>query len=293
MTIQSSLAIDHRSQYTIKKNIEFSGIGIHTGQTVSMKFEPAPAGTGIVFCRVDLPGKPMIPATLEYVCDTSRSTTIGIKNIVIHTIEHVMAAIRAFQIDNLIISIDNVEPPVANGSSDVFVKMIEEAGIVPLKEHKPIINIKDPIYYSDNDVHLVAIPHDSYKISYTLNYPDVPALKSQFFSTEINAQTFKKDLAPCRTFSLYKEVSWLMDKGLIKGGSLSNAVIIHEEAIFSKEGLFFPDEMVRHKMLDMVGDLSLIGFEFNAHIMAIKAGHPSNFAFAKKILNYITSETNA
>lgn len=285
-----SLTTTYRNQRTLRQPALFSGIGIHTGNTVTMRFVPAKAGTGIVFKRVDLPTQPVIPATLEYVCDTSRSTTIGVGKAVVHTVEHVLAAVRAYDIDNLCIEVSNVEPPIGNGSSDTFVKMIEEAGIVELEATTPIIKVHRPIYWSSGDIHIVALPCDGYRISYTLNYPDSKVLNAQFHSFLVTSDAFKTEIAPCRTFSRYEEVSFLMDRGLIKGGSLDNAVIIKGNAIFSKGGLFFNNEMVRHKILDMIGDLSLIGIGFEAHIIALRSGHASNYEFAKMIYHYITTE---
>jgi UDP-3-O-[3-hydroxymyristoyl] N-acetylglucosamine deacetylase len=286
----SSHSVSTRKQRTLRSPVSFSGIGIHTGEVVTMRFCPAKEGAGIYFQRTDLPDKPIVPATIEYVCDTARSTTLGVGSIRVHTVEHVLAAVRAYEIDNLCIEVSSIEPPVGNGSSDIFVEMIEEAGIVEQSATVPILKILQPIHWSEGDIHVVALPYDGYRISYTLNYPGSPVLDAQFYSTLVSAQSFKEEIAPCRTFSLYKEVAYLMDRGLIKGGSLSNAVIIHEEAVFSKDGLFFSNEMARHKILDMIGDLSLVGFQFEAHIMAIRAGHGSNFAFAKKMLNYIMME---
>lgn len=288
----TSLSLKTRHQRTLAKEVSYTGIGIHTGECVHMRFLPAEAGEGILFRRTDLPGMPNIPATLEYVCDTARCTTIGIGNARVHTIEHVMAAIKANKVDNLVIEVSNLEPPVASGGSDAFVAMIEEAGIRKLDAPAPIISIESPVYWSDGEIHLVALPYDGFKISYTLDYPNTPALKSQYQSITITPEAFKKELAPCRTFSLYEEVSALMDMGLIRGGSLDNAVIIKGDVIFSKEGLHFKDEMVRHKILDMVGDLSLIGYDIEAHIIAVRAGHASNFGLAKKILQAITLESH-
>lgn len=283
--------VSSRFQCTIGDTVSFSGIGIHTGKVVSIRFVPAESGTGIVFMRTDLPSQPIIPATLEYVRDTSRSTTIGVADIRLHTIEHVMAAVRAYQIDNLIIEISSIEPPVGNGSSDVFVEMLDKAGIVEQKDTTPIVYLKKPVYWSEGDIHIVGIPYEGYKISYTLNYPESKVLKSQYQSFEIDRETFNRELSACRTFSEYKEVETLMDRGLIKGGSLDNAVIINDDVVISKGGLFFPDEMVRHKMLDVVGDLSLIGLDFRAHIISIRSGHQSNFSFAKKLYKTLTTET--
>lgn len=292
ITTPSRAKFPSRKQKTLRQSVSFSGIGIHTGQVVNMRFCPAKEGTGIAFRRVDQPGKPLIPATVEYVFDTSRSTNIGIKNLKIYTIEHVLAALKAYSIDNLIVELDNIEPPVGNGSSDIFVEMIESSGIEEQEQTLPIVQLDRPLYWSEKEIHLVALPYDGYKISYTLDYPQTKALKSQYISLDITPSIFKKEIAPCRTFSLYEEISHLMEKGLIKGGSLDNAVVIKEEAIFSKNGLYFQNEMARHKMLDMIGDLSLIGYDFHAHIISIKSGHPSNFAFAKQILNYINMENH-
>lgn len=279
-----------RKQYTLAKSIEFSGIGIHTGKNVTMRFCPAPPSTGIIFKRMDLPSQPMIPATVEYVIDTSRSTILGLGDVRVHTVEHVLAALRAFEIDNLFIEIDNLEPPVGNGSSDIFVELIEKAGKKASDMTIPILQLKEPLYYSEKEIQIIALPAEYFRISYTLSYPSHPLLKAQFHDTIISSELFKTNIAPCRTFSLYEELSFLMDKGLIKGGSLDNAVVIHSEAVYSKGGLFFPDEMVRHKILDMIGDLTLVGIPFNAHIISLKSGHASNYQFAKKLLKSLTKE---
>lgn len=210
-------ASKYRVQSTLKQPVKFDGIGIHSGKNAHMRFVPAKEGTGILFKRTDLPGQPVIPANIEYVCDNSRSTNIGLGDVRILTVEHVLAALRAYEIDNLIIELSSVEPPVGNGSSDVFIEMIEKAGIQQQNDHIPLVKLESPVYYSEGDIHLVALPSDEYRISYTLDYPDCPALKSQYFSMAVTPANFKKEISPCRTFSLYKEVAYLMDKGLIKG----------------------------------------------------------------------------
>lgn len=279
-----------RNQRTLKNPVEFSGIGLHTGVNVTMRFVPANEGTGIIFKRIDLPNAPVIPATVEYVCDNARNTTLGIGTIRINTVEHVLAAIRAFNVDNLIIEIDAIEPPVGNGSSDVFVEMIERSGVIEQKATIPIVWLRQPVYWSEGEIHIVALPCEEYRISYTLSYPNTPLLKSQYYSGTINSESFKREIASCRTFSLYEEVSMLMDRGLIKGASLDNAVVIKDDTILSKNGLFFSDEMVRHKVLDVIGDLSLVGINFMAHVISIRSGHASNVAFARKLYQYITME---
>lgn len=263
-------------------------MGLHTGLEVKMTFCPAKEDTGIVFQRTDLPGHPIIPAKIEYVQDTSRSTSIGIGNVRIHTVEHVLAALYAYNIDNLIIQVSSAEPPVGDGSSMPFVEMIESAKVKPQNAMKEVIKLLLPLYFSKGEIHLVAIPSDEYRVSYTLHYPQSKAIKCQYISLPINQTTFKEEIASSRTFALYEEVSQLMDRGLIKGGSLENAVVIKDDVIFSKEGLRFQDEMVRHKILDLVGDLSLVGSPILAHVIAVRSGHSANTAFAQEIINFVT-----
>ena len=298
MTVEtkfSDAALDlikiQRPQRTLKKEAKFSGIGLHTGHDVVMRFCPAPEGTGIKFQRSDLPGKPIIPATVDYVQSTARSTNIGIGNVRVYTVEHVLAALRAYRVDNLVIDVSGPEPPVGNGSSDVFVEMIEDTGIVEQDGMRPVISLKSPISWTDSEAYIVAVPYDGYKISYTLHYPESSAIGTQFFELEVGAESFKREIAPCRTFAKYEEVSLLMDRGLIKGGSLDNAVVVKDDVVLSKEGLKFPDEMVRHKILDLIGDLSLVGFDFHAHVLAVRTGHTSNVEFARELYKNITVES--
>jgi UDP-3-O-[3-hydroxymyristoyl] N-acetylglucosamine deacetylase len=282
-----------QKQKTIGRKVSYSGIGIHTGQEVSLSFCPAEQGSGIFFKRIDLPGQPVIPATFEYVFDTSRSTNLALNDIRIYTVEHVLAALRSYEVDNVCIELSGIEPPAGNGSSDVFVELIEQAGLVEQEAVVQKIKLKTPVYHSEGDIHIVAIPADEYRISYTLHYPKSEVLGTQFHSLLVNAENFKREIAPCRTFALYEELSYLIDKGLIKGGSLDNAVVIQEKAVISKGGLFFPDEMVRHKILDVIGDLSLVGVHFIAHIIAVRSGHTANFAFAKKLFHHISIENKS
>ncbi len=280
----------YRKQRTLKKRVTFSGIGLHTGELVSISFSPAEVNTGITFCRADLPQRPTIAGTVDNIRDTSRNTTIGVGDVRLHTVEHVLAAIRAYDIDNLFIEVEGIEPPVGNGSSDVFVEMIEKAGIHEQSANVAIRSLKSPVYHSEGDVHLIALPCDRYKVSYTLNYPNNELLRAQYFSTDVTTEIFKKELASCRSFGLYEEIGPLIDRGLIKGCSLANSVVIKDDVVFSKDGLFFRDEMVRHKVLDLIGDLSLVGFPFQAHIVAIRSGHASHKTFSKKLCNAFTME---
>lgn len=279
-----------RQQRTIGAPCSYSGIGIHTGQEVSLRFLPAREGEGVFFRRVDLPGAPVIPATVEYVAETRRGTTIAVGEAKIHTVEHVLAPLRAYEIDNVCIELSGIEPPAGNGSADVFVEMIERVGIVEQAAKIPVASVKTPVWLDQGEVNIVALPSETYKLTYVLHYPANKALGSQHFTLELTQESFREELAACRTFSLYEELSMLMDRGLIRGGSLENAVIVCKDAIISKGGLYFADEAVRHKMLDLIGDLSLVGIPFTAHVIALRSGHASNFAFAKRLYDHLLLE---
>lgn len=286
----ASVTALYRRQRTLAEEVSFSGIGLHLGEVVTIRFCPAEVDFGIAFLRVDLPERPLIRCTVDNIRDTTRSTTLGYDGFSVHTVEHVLAALRAYEIDNALIELTAFEPPVGNGSSDIFVDMIEEAGIEQQPATIALRNLQHPIFHSEGDIHLVALPCDRFKVSYTLSYPGHPLLDAQYFSTDITPEIFKSELAPCRSFGLYEEIGHLIDRGMIKGCSLANAVVIKGDVAFSKGGLFFPDEMVRHKVLDLVGDISLVGFPFLAHIIAIRSGHTSHKAFSKKLRNAFTME---
>ena len=256
------------------------------------RFVPAKPHTGILFQRVDQPGKPKIPATIEYVQQTDRSTTIGVGDCSVHTVEHVLAPLHANQIDNLIIEVSDMEPPVGDGSSLPFLAMVREAGIEEQDVEVPIMTLTQPIHFSKGRTHIVALPSDTFQISYTLHYPQVPIIKCQYVSLDINAESFSAELAPCRTFALYKEISYLMERGLIRGGSLDNGVVIKDDVVISKEGLRFPDEMVRHKVLDLVGDLMLVGMPFTAHIVAVCSGHETNVELGRLLVDSICEKVS-
>lgn len=273
-----------RQQNTLQKEITFSGIGVHSGKEVVMRWIPANENHGLVFQRMDLPHCPKIPALANYAKATPRCTTLKMQDCSVQTIEHVLAALAAFNIDNLLIQLSDQEPPIADGSSKIFVSMILEAEILKQDALVQIKTINAPIYYSEGQTHIVALPSDTYKISYTLHYPRSEVIKTQYHTCEVTDKNFQNEIAPARTFALYEEITALMDRGLIQGGSLENAVVIKEEVIFSKEGLRFSNEMVRHKVLDLVGDLALVGVPFLAHIIAIRSGHQANAHLAKQIL---------
>lgn len=272
-------------QKTLKKEVVFSGKGLFKGQDSVVKLLPAPPGTGILFKRVDLKEHPEIPATLEYLSESARCTKIVKGSASIQTTEHLLSAISASEMDNLIVEVHGEEVPIFDGSSLSFIKGIEEAGVLEQEEARTIWKLTSPISWTKGDVHIVAIPSEEYRISYTLDYPHSPYLRSQYYSFGVNRESFFHEIAPCRTFALYEEIAPLMEKGILKGGVLENGVVIKGNEILNPGGARFKDEMVRHKILDIIGDLSLLGISFVAHIIAIKSGHAANHAFARQLKN--------
>lgn len=290
MSLFREMSSSQGKQRTLKQEVSLAGTGLFTGSKVHMRFCPAPENTGIVFKRTDLEGHPTCPALAHYVIDTPRCTIIGKGKCKIQSVEHVLAAIAGYGIDNLYIELHGPEVPIGDGSAVPFIDMIEKAGISFQSAKKQWHRITAPIFWTSGDVHLVALPYHEFRISYTLNYPNSKLLRSQFYTFAYNEQEFKEEIAPCRTFSLYEEIVPLIEKSQIKGGSLENALVIKGDAVLNPEGLHFPDEMARHKILDMIGDLSLTGMLIQAHIIALRSGHRSNTAFAKEILNALSAE---
>ena len=275
-----------RRAQTLQREVRAKGKGLFTGEDSEIALIPAPVGTGIVFQRVDLEGKPSFRVTLGLVQGTPRCTIVGNEVFSVQTIEHLMAALAAYQIDNVVIQLSSPEVPIFDGSSSVFIQMLEMSGVLVQEEEKPVYKLQKTIVCSKGDAILIALPSDEFKISYTLHYPNDSCIGTQFYSTALQKELFRQNIAPCRTFSVYEEVAILIEKGLLKGGSLENAVVIKNNQVMNPEGLRFPDEMVRHKILDMIGDLYLMGNSFSAHIVAIRSGHCLNNVFANELFNH-------
>ena len=272
--------IQQPKQKTIKNSISYQGIGLHKGQPVKLVFRPAPPDTGIVFIRTDLPDNPAIPAQVEWVIDTTRGTTLGKDQIEIHTVEHVLAAVAGSGITNLLIEIDSIEPPAADGSTRPFLEILQRAGLVEQEQACRTLVLKKAIRIREQDKFIVALPADCFQLSFTLVY-DHPAIKTQFAEYTIEPATFAEEIAGARTFGFLKEVERLKSMGLALGGSLDNAIVLGDKGPLNP--LRFPDEFVRHKILDLVGDLALIGQPLQAHIIAVKSGHSLNTRLAKII----------
>lgn len=296
-------------QRTIAKPVFMSGIGLHTGTSCTMTFKPAPENYGIRFVRVDLPDQPEIPANADFVVDISRGTVLGIGEARVHTVEHVLASIVGLQIDNLLIELDGSEPPVGDGSALPYVDVLLEAGFVQQNAPKDYLIIDETVLYHNDErqVDIVALPLDNYRLTVMVDYQN-PALGSQHTGLFDLEKEFVKEFAPARTFCFLSEVEELVNIGLIKGGDIDNAVVIMDKqatdeelenirlkigltnkiklgtnGILNDKELRFKNEPVRHKLLDLLGDLALIGAPIKAQILAARPGHKANVEFAKQI----------
>lgn len=266
----------------MKGTASFAGIGLHSGNRVSMTFLPAPPNTGIRFRRVDLDGKPEIEAIAENVVDNNRSTTLARGHTRVHTVEHVLATFAGYGIDNAIVELDANEPPIGDGSAREYCKLIQEAGIVPQDERRECYKVTEPIQLEMGETVMTLFPDEAFRISCTS--ADKQGRFTQFYSVELTPTTWERDLAHARTFCFYEEIAYLINNGLIKGGSLENAVVIRDDAVLTTEPLRYPDEFVRHKILDIVGDLALLGRPLRGHLVAVRPGHAANCELLRRII---------
>jgi UDP-3-O-[3-hydroxymyristoyl] N-acetylglucosamine deacetylase/3-hydroxyacyl-[acyl-carrier-protein] dehydratase len=247
-----------------------------------MTLLPAGVGTGVRFRRVDLEGKPEIEAQVEHVTDTTRSTSLTKGSTRIHTVEHVLAALAGCGVDNAIVELDASEPPIGDGSSRPYVRMIQTAGLVPQPEAREPYQPAAALEVSLGDSFMAAFPHDRLKI--TCTSVDRQGHFTQFYSLEITPESWARELAHARTFCFFEEIEYLIRNGLIRGGSLENAVVLRDDAVLTTEPLRYPEEFVRHKMLDILGDLSLIGRPLRAHVVAVKPSHTLNCEMAQQLV---------
>jgi UDP-3-O-[3-hydroxymyristoyl] N-acetylglucosamine deacetylase/3-hydroxyacyl-[acyl-carrier-protein] dehydratase len=298
-------------QHTIKEELVISGAGIHTGQSVTMLLKPAEPNTGINFKRIDLPEKTVVKADVDNVIETNRSTTIEVKGARVSTIEHLMAALVGMQIDNVMIEIDGEEVPILDGSAEPFVVALKNTGTRKQDAPKIYYEIQHNITFIDEDkkVEMVALPFNGYRINTLIDF-NSPVLGTQHADLK-NINEFNDEMASSRTFCFFHELEFLLANNLIKGGDINNAIVVvdkpitddqveriskvfnkhdvkvSEEGILNNLKLRYPNEPARHKLLDVVGDLALVGFPFRAHIIANRPGHSSNVKFAKKIKEHI------
>ena len=238
-----------KNQSTLKQEISFRGKTLFTGIDVAIKLIPAAPNTGVVFRRSDLPGSPEISASTENVMDAALTTRIGTPEVFVQLVEHLMAALFACDVNNLIVEISGPEIPILDGSALPWIELIEKTGVMQQEATQPIYSLDAPCCFTAGETHIIAIPASEFRVSYTLHYPHSPYLKSQYFSSVITSGLFKKEIAPSRTFTLYEDVARLIQKGILKNGALEHGVVIDGEKVLNPDGVRFSDEMVRHKVL--------------------------------------------
>src|SRR4051812_46045489 len=267
-------------QQTIGKTAGFTGVALHTGEKVTLRLHAAPVDHGIKFKRKDLQDEPTIDARIENLKTVERATTIGEGSVRVHTVEHVLSALSAMGVDNAVVEMDANEPPIGDGSAQPYVELIKKAGVVPQESPRSVFEVREMMHIEGKGgAMLLLLPDDKFRISCTQAGPNNRF--TQFLSLEITPATFEREIAAARTFVYYEDVQPLMDKNLIRGGSLENAIVVRGDAILSKEPLRFPDEFVRHKILDIIGDLALVGQRIRGHVIAVKPGHGVNADLAR------------
>ena len=270
------------NQRTIRKERAIRGKSLHTGEEVSLTLKPALPNSGFLFRRTDLYGKPEIKPTFENITDLVRSTTITNGNAKVHTIEHVLSALVGCGIDNAEIELDASEPPIMDGSSRPFVNLIMEAEPIEQEAERKFIEITEPVSVTSGNRSIIALPYDGFRV--TCTSADDRGIHVQHLSIDLDAESYVAQVAPARTFTIYEEIEELLKIGKIQGGSLDSAIVIKGDKVLSKEPLRFDDEFVRHKILDIVGDFSLLGKRLKAHVIAVRPGHSLNSELVAKII---------
>ena len=270
-------------QCTIAHPILISGIGLHSGQRINMTLRPAEAGTGIVFHRSEGDRTVAIEAVSANVVDTRLATVLGKNGLSVSTVEHLLAALAAFGIDNLNIDIDGPEVPIMDGSAGPFAELLQNAGIRSLPRSRKYLAIRKPITLVEGEKRVTLIPSRFFRITFDIAF-DHPSISLQHRTIKLSPESFQKEIAAARTFGFLREVEYLKANGLARGGSMENAVVVGDETILNPEGLRFQDEFVRHKILDAVGDFSLLGYPLLGHVKAFQAGHDINHQMVEKVL---------
>lgn len=278
------MAGDSFQQRTLQRAASIEGVGLHSGQPVTLRLIPAPADHGLVFVRTDLADKPAIPVRSEYVVDTSLATTLGHGKARVATVEHLLAALSGLGIDNLRIEIDGPEVPIVDGSAEPFARLISDVGIRTQEEFKQFIVIKRSVTVVDGDKHATFSPSRRFRIDCTIDFKH-PLISDQQFTLEFSDHSFVREVARARTFGFLRDVDRLRQMGLARGGSLDNAVVVDDFSILNPEGLRFPDEFVRHKLLDALGDVALLGKPVIGAMTAYKTGHALNQRLVAKVLS--------
>ncbi len=269
-------------QKTLAASVACSGIGVHSGRAINLTIKPAPPNHGIKFVRTDLRDAPCVPALFKMVTDTSLATVLGKDGVIVSTIEHLMAAFAGMGIDNAVIEIDGYELPIMDGSAFPFVEMINQAGVVEQPLQRCFFIIKEPIELAAEDKFVAIYPDSAFRVACTISY-DNPLIGEQTCDITISQATFAKEISRARTFGFYHEYQMLKQHGLARGGSLDNTLVIDGETLLNPEGLRYDDEFVRHKILDCIGDFSLLGMPVRGRVVARKSGHLFNHQLLQKI----------
>jgi len=271
------------TQTTVLNTVNCSGIGLHTGVPCNLTIRPAPADSGIVFIREDLPQKVRIKAHIDNVVDATLATTLGRGEARVSTVEHLMAAFAGLGIDNAEVDLDGPEVPIMDGSSEPFNILLKKAGIQLQDKVKKFVIIKRPVTVTDGDRQATLLPSNDFKISYTIDF-NHPLISNQYYLIQISNGNFEREICRARTFGFLKEYEMLKAKGFARGGSLDNAVVIDDTRVINESGLRFSDEFVRHKILDSIGDLWLLGAQVIGHFVCYKSGHTLNHKLIHKLL---------
>ena len=274
----------YAQQHTLKDPVECSGVGLHSGRMVTLTVRPAPVNHGIRFVRVDLPHRPVISAHFRNVVDTSLATTLGVDGVIVSTIEHLMASFAGLHIDNALVEMDAYEAPIMDGSAGPFTSMLKEAGLRAQSAKRYVFVVKEAIEMTDEDKKVGLYPSDTPQVTCSIDF-DHPLLKGQSYSISLADGHFEEEISRARTFGFLHEVEYLKRNGFARGGSLQNAVVIDKETVLNPEGLRYADEFVRHKILDCIGDLSLLGMPILGHVVAHKSGHALNHALLKRFID--------
>ena len=269
-------------EQTLKAPIEFSGVGLHTGQTATMRILPAPAGKGIVFRRVDLDNFEL-RADVGSVERVAYATTLMSRGVWISTVEHLLSALYALGIDNVVVELDNFEVPILDGSALPYTEAIERVGIVQLQTPRTYVRIEKPFVMEENGKTLAIYPSDSLSLEYEIGFQH-PLIGHQKLEVKITPENYRGLIAPARTFGFYHEIEALQTAGLVRGGSLENAIVLTESGILNETSLRYPDEFVRHKILDLLGDFALIGQPVLGRLVANRAGHALHTRFIAELL---------
>jgi UDP-3-O-[3-hydroxymyristoyl] N-acetylglucosamine deacetylase/3-hydroxyacyl-[acyl-carrier-protein] dehydratase len=268
-------------QRTLARAVSVKGNGLHTGNAVTLTLRPAPAGHGVVFRRLDLAGHPEVRPNIELVGDLVRNTTVQSGHAKVHLVEHILSSLHGCGVDNVVVELDASEPPILDGSARPFVNLILEAGLETQDAERAYVELDAPVSVTRGSSSIIALPCDELRITCTSS--DDRGVHTQHLALTVDPENYQTQIAPARTFTVYEEIEELLKLGKIKGGSLDNAVVLRGDKIISKEPLRFKDEFVRHKMLDLVGDIMLLGKPLKAHLIAIRPGHAINAELCKAI----------